>query len=541
MPIRRPRRVLTALALTSALTAAAVPAFADKGAGAPGSDKSAMERAERVAAVATLERAEALLDGTSNEDPRSATMALREVMMTRHSLSPAAQERAEALLARPGGAGTWTKSCNAEVCVHYLVGSDVGGPAYDVDDVLATVQDIRTTYVDAGYRKPLSDGVAGGDAKFDVYLEDLGDENLYGYCTSDDPKQDLPAEELPDAGYDLWAYCAFDDDFSSQQFPTNTPLENMQVTAAHEYFHATQYAYDAYEDSWILEATATWAEDELYDEVDDNHNYFPHSPIAFPQVPLDFFHCPSFLEGGCSGPKLHQYGTWVFFRFLTERFPAAQGGIPTLVRKVWERLDGSVGGPDRFSLQGLAEVLAANGTNLPTEFGLFAVANRAPARSYEEGATYPTAPAKSVTLSPAKKNPGAHKATLDHLTSSTVRYRPSNLGAANWRLGLKLNLAPKAKGSAVVITVVKKSGGRESGFVKLNAQGDASVGVGFSSGKVAAVEVTLLNTSMRFQCWRAATPYSCYGGAPVDDNLAQSVDPVAYKGRPTGRGVVRSS
>lgn len=525
MPIPRPRRVLTALALTAALTAAAVPAFADKGGGDPDPGKSAMDRAERVAAVATLERAEALLDGTSSEDPRGLTMALREVRMLRDSLPADLQARADDMSARPSDeGGTWTKTCSTEICVHHLEGADIGSGEYDVNDVLATVQEIRDKYVAAGYRKPLPDGTFGGDAKFDVYLEDIGDENLYGYCTSDDPKTD-PAEN----GYDLWAYCAFDDDFSAEQFPSNTPLENMQVTAAHEYFHATQYAYDAWEDSWILEATATWAEDELYDDVDDNHLYFPHSPIALPGVPLDYYFCPYFLEDTCTGPQLHQYGTWVFFRYLTERFPAAQGGIPTLVREIWERLDGSVGGPDSYSMQGLAQVLATNGTNIPSEFGRFAVANRAPSQYYEEGAAYPTAPAKSVTVSPAKKNPGAVKATLDHLTSSTVRYRPSNLGATNWRLGLKFNLAPKAKGSAAVVTTIRKNGTRESGFVKLNAQGDASVWVGFSSGKVSAVEVTLLNVSTRFTCWRQATPFSCAGGIPADENLGQIVDPVAYR------------
>ena len=40
------------------------------------------------------------------------------------------------------------------------------------------------------------------------------------------------------------------------QFPTNTPLENLQVTAAHEFFHAVQFAYDAYEDGWFIEGTA---------------------------------------------------------------------------------------------------------------------------------------------------------------------------------------------------------------------------------------------------------------------------------------------
>ena len=66
-----------------------------------------------------------------------------------------------------------------------------------------------------------------------------------------------------------------DNDYSRREFPTNTPLENMHVTAAHEYFHAVQFAYDFFEDGWFMEATATWAEDELFDTVNDNVNYLP--------------------------------------------------------------------------------------------------------------------------------------------------------------------------------------------------------------------------------------------------------------------------
>jgi len=524
---RRTRlRAAAAVVAAGALALAVAPgATADRDRDDSGKSSS-LSRSERAAAVSTLQRAESLLDGSSNEDPRSATLALRDVRMLLDTLPPDLAARAQEALQRPADeGGTWVTDCDTapDVCVHHLAGADVGGGEYTVEDVAHTVQDIHDAYVDAGYREPLPDGGFGGTDQIDVYLEDLGDDGLYGYCTSDDPKD--PQTE----GYDLWAYCAFDDDFSSQQFPTNTPLENMQVTAAHEYFHATQYAYDAYEDGWILEATATWAEDELYDDVDDNHNYFGHSPIAVPEVPLDYYHCPAFLDGSCSGPALRQYGTWVFFRHLTESHPQATGGMPNLVRQMWERLDGSVGGPDSFSLQGLDEVLAQRGTNLATAFARFAVANRAPAKHYEEGRAYPTAPAKAVTVTPKKKNPKKITRTLDHLTSSTVRFRPSNLGAAGWKLGLKLDLAPRAKGSAAVVTVVKKSGARSSKIVKLDAKGDAGVAVGFSSKKVAAVEVTLLNVSARLDCWRAATPYSCYGGVPQDENLKQSVDAIARR------------
>jgi hypothetical protein len=42
-----------------------------------------------------------------------------------------------------------------------------------------------------GYRAPLSDSTSpsnGGEGRLDIYLANLGDEGLYGYCTTDDRK-----------------------------------------------------------------------------------------------------------------------------------------------------------------------------------------------------------------------------------------------------------------------------------------------------------------------------------------------------------------
>ena len=46
-----------------------------------------------------------------------------------------------------------------------------------------------------GYRAPLSDASSsdhGPDGKLDIYLSNLGNDGLYGYCTSDDPGLNTP-------------------------------------------------------------------------------------------------------------------------------------------------------------------------------------------------------------------------------------------------------------------------------------------------------------------------------------------------------------
>jgi len=45
----------------------------------------------------------------------------------------------------------------------------------------------------------------------------------------------------------------------------NTPLDNIKVTAAHEFNHAIQFGYDYWEETWLMEATATWIEDDTAD------------------------------------------------------------------------------------------------------------------------------------------------------------------------------------------------------------------------------------------------------------------------------------
>ena len=94
-----------------------------------------------------------------------------------------------------------------------------------------------------GYRPPLSDGSIGpeGDPAdhIDVYLADLGRKGIYGYCTSDQPDGDATRQ--------VYGYCVLDNDYAHTQFPVHNKLQNLQVTAAHEFFHLVQFGYDWWE------------------------------------------------------------------------------------------------------------------------------------------------------------------------------------------------------------------------------------------------------------------------------------------------------
>ena len=138
---------------------------------------------------------------------------------------------------------------------------------------------MHDVYVGAGYRAAeVRRQAGGGTGLTDIYLANIG--NQVSTATAPPTRGSGSASGPP-------GLLRARQRLRASEFPTNTPLENMQVTAAHEYFHAVQYAYDATEASWFMEATATWAEDEVYDSVNDNVNYLRAGQLGLPDLSLD--------------------------------------------------------------------------------------------------------------------------------------------------------------------------------------------------------------------------------------------------------------
>lgn len=511
--------VLVALAL-AAVTLALVPATTAQG--RPAAEPSSRAGVE---AVVALDRVTDLFAGSADaltarrgatDGKPDATLALRDLALASADLPADRRAEAAAYLARPTdgnadpiGNGYSTAEappkCSAVVCVHYVTTTvDQSSAAY-ADVALANATAVHQQYVAAGYRAPKGDGARGGDARPDIYLADIGDDGLYGYCTSDEP-----AATLNKKPWDTWAYCVLDNDFSPSQYAANTPTENLQVTIAHEYFHAVQFAYDVAEDRWLLEATATWAEDELYDNVDDNLQYLRKGPMKKPSQSMD-----GFID-------TYSYGAWIFFRHLTERHRAEIGGLPSLIRDIWVKADGAAGGPDQYSLQAISSVLRSRRTTLAAAFGKFSAANRRPS-SYDEGRAnrYPKAPlAGRVRLGPGNQGSRVFARRLDHLTSATYQFQPSaRLKQKSWRLRLRLDLAPKGRGSVAVVTLNQKTGKTRVFQVRLNGKGNAAKTVPFSTKQVRSVEVTVANAGDRFRCFRGSA-FSCQG-KPLDDGQVQ--------------------
>lgn len=501
--------VLSALVLVLvAGTAATVPAHADpsgdpvtSGAGAVISGlrlteqktsveaRRALDTAADVLAPKTGRKAERALNGRDAD----ATMALTSLFVHRDEMSASDQTKAARLVARPA-AGKRVCSTKVPVCIHWVTRGDDKSTWSWVKTVRGVMEHVYATYKRAGYRRPVGDGAVGGKHNYvDIYLRDVYDQGYYGYCA--------PAGEpasAPKGSTTAKAYCVLDNDYARSQYGrTHTPVQNLKVTAAHEFFHAIQFAYDAGEDLWLMEGTAVWAEDEIYTGINDNLQYLPYGQLRRPRTALD------------KTTTYGVYGNWIFFRYLSERFPRKAGGLPAIVRQIWRHADSTRGkARNDYSIKAVADAISDHKTLLRTIYLQFAEANHHSQRAYREGRAndYPVAPVtKSVTLRPlAKRASGTY--TLTHLTSAATRFVPVNVGG---RMRVQVHLARPGM-QAAIVTVYLRSGALRKFPIRVNGKGTGSVTVPFATTKVSKAELTMVNASRSYRCWKG-TGLSCHG------------------------------
>ncbi|MBD0317910.1 MAG: hypothetical protein ICV71_05245, partial [Thermoleophilia bacterium] len=249
---------------------------------------------ERALALYRPERARRLFGEIVSPDPREGTPIFRDLAARVSALPPSQRPLARRILARPtarrdaihGYTAPARRACGPHFCFWWVT-KGVDAPRLAdrnrnrIPDWVEMTRAVfarvwRTEVERLGYRRPLSDLLArdhGPNGKLDVYIADVGADGLYGYCTSDDPRRRWRRA--------VSAFCVVDDDFAAGQFEgTATGRRALEVTAAHEFFHAVQYAYDWLEDLWFMEGTATWIEDEVFDDVNDNRQYLRTSPLS---------------------------------------------------------------------------------------------------------------------------------------------------------------------------------------------------------------------------------------------------------------------
>jgi hypothetical protein len=406
---------------------------------------------ERALAEAKALLAPSATAGSQGVRPRDGSPILRRLALALPRLSAARRPAARRLLARPtepdselgfGPEDARSPLCDANLCIHWArraehapsprdVAPPNGVPDFVDEVAAAAAESYRVENEQLGWTRAKSDGELGGrrgkgtSGELDIYLRDLGN-RLFG----------LAVPESGRRGYSRSAFLVLDNDFRG--FGGN-PLALMRATLAHEYNHALQYAYDSLQDDWMFEATATWAEEKVFPEINDWLNYLAPfvrrsaTPIFEPR-----------------GRLAKGYGSAIWNHWLDARLG------PEVIRTAWER--SPLLRPPHTSPVAYARAIAGGGSSLTAELAGFAVASA----EWAGDARFPDA-----ALLPDMRRQGRL------LGNRKLRLRASGyrLWDVSTRSGsVRLQARLRRPGPRVAIALVGRRGPRGSGEVTVSSK-----------------------------------------------------------------------
>jgi hypothetical protein len=279
-----------------------------------------------------------------------------------------------------------------------------------------------------GWRDPRSDGTEGGGrGKTDVYLAEIGG-SLFGYAAPD-RGQASRAHRLPRR---LHGYLVLDNDYDPFEFPGTKPVEDLEVTFAHEYDHILQFGYDAYQDPWFAESTATWMEDQVYNNINDYLRYVRRWAKLY-DTPI-------------TATAIREYGSAVWNQWLAHRYGRS------IIRKAWaEAIHVRPGG---FSVAAYNRAIRAAGpSDFDRDFARFArdVAEWRTDSVFREGRLFVDIP-RQGGISPS----ATRTRLLNHTTFQLLRVDVHGGRAVSLEI-----TAPR--GAAAGIALVGRIGGETTG------------------------------------------------------------------------------
>jgi hypothetical protein len=298
--------------------------------------------------------------------------------------------------------------CGPHFCVHWVAeGIDAPGLADAngdgvpdfVERVLRVAEHVHSIENDKlGWREPKSDGqVGGGSGKTDIYLSQIGGE-LFGYAAPDSG-QASKGHRIPRR---LHGYLVLDNDYSAFEFPGTKPFNDLEVTLAHEYNHILQFGYDAFQDPWFAESSATWMEDQVYNGIDDYLRYVRRWVHRW-DTPL-------------TTSSIKEYGTAVWNQWLAHRY-----GEP-IIRQAWARaIHVRPGGFSVGAYEGA--IRAAGNSDFGHDFAHFAaaVAEWRTGEGFRESRLFPDMPRQGSL--PLDGRPLTR--LFNHTTFGLLRVHPS--------------------------------------------------------------------------------------------------------------------
>jgi hypothetical protein len=266
----------------------------------------------------------------SSERGKDATYSM--VQMAKDWSSLSASTRKEIKDLRANGFGNLKDSVvTTHFVLHYTLQGNWAVPALDadrngrpdfIDAAAKSWEEIYTREVSQlGYPAPKLTATADGAVanKFHVYFKDMP---YYGYCVPENVSY-TPVNGFPSGTASAWI--AVENDFVG--FPPNdedvTGTETvrsgaLKVTQAHEFMHALQFNINVYQSGWLMESHATWAEDAVYDGINDWHWYINRFLVS-PSLPIF---------------NRYVYGSAFFQNWLSENY-----GLDA-PRKIWQAAKG---------------------------------------------------------------------------------------------------------------------------------------------------------------------------------------------------------
>ena len=263
----------------------------------------------------------------SSERGKDATYSMVQMAKDWESLSEATKKEIKDLRANGFGNLKGTRETTHFV-LHYTTQGDWAVPSLDADRngypdfIDAAAKSWEEVYArevgQLGYPAPKLTATADGTVsnKFHVYFKDMP---YYGYCVPENVEY-APVNGFPSGTASAWI--VVENDFYG--FPPNdvdvTGLETirtgaLEVTQAHEFMHALQFNLNVYQSGWLMESHATWAEDAVYDEINDWHWYINRF-FATPSLPIF---------------NRYVYGSAFFQNWISENY-----GV-NAPRQIWEK------------------------------------------------------------------------------------------------------------------------------------------------------------------------------------------------------------
>ncbi len=295
-------------------------------------------------------------------------------------------------------------ACTPHFCIHWVdEGRDAPNPADlngdGIPDFVERVEGVAEHVYEVeneklGWRDPKSDGTVGGSRdKTDVYLAEIGG-SLFGYAAPD-RGQASKSHRLPRR---LHGYLVLDNDYDPFEFPGTKPINDLEVTFAHEYNHILQFGYDAYQDAWFAESTATWMEDQVYNGINDYLRYVRRWETLY-DVPM-------------TESAIREYGSAVWNHWLAHRYGR------DIIRRAWA---GAIHvHPGGFSVAAYDRAIEAAGpSDFDHDFARFArdVAEWRTDSVFREGSLYGDMPRQgSLVL-----GGGPRRRSLNHTTFQLLR------------------------------------------------------------------------------------------------------------------------